>query len=176
MYFDPLMISDDPQAIASLSQFNDAGTQLPGVYSVDIWVNNRYVNRRNIRFVAVYVRRPDESDASTENTGNSAGLVPCLTKKDFSEMGVNTALYPGLPSGMKAGTCFSQGEYIPQASAILDYQKMRLNTGIPQASMRHFPDGYHPKNGLKASALLCSVTSSAAVITGATTVTAPVVI
>lgn len=145
LYFAPELIAADPQMVADLSHFEKEGAQLPGDYIVDIYVNGNLITNRNMHFVDAI-----EKDKLTNWTGkddndirDKTGLMACLTRKDLSEMGINTARYPAF-SLMRDEQCISPGQIIPDAFTSFDFQKMRLDISIPQASMINNARGYIP--------------------------------
>lgn len=143
--FDPSMISDDPEAVADLSRFSSDGTQLPGSYLVDFYLNGNNESTRMMRFVSL----PEEGYSTEEVAAakpairDNTGLMACLTVTDLSSMWVNVPAFPEL-AAQSDGRCVSPGRYIPQAWTAFDFQKMRLDISIPQAAMLNRPQGWIP--------------------------------
>lgn len=143
LYFDPAMISAEPGAVADLSRFSVSGTQLPGIYPVDIFLNgDNVVSSRNLRFDAVTEEKGRGNQTQTD-IRDSTGLMACLSVKDLAEMGVNIAAFSGL-AAQPDTQCISPGRYIPQAWTAFDFQKMRLDISIPQAALQNRPRGWIP--------------------------------
>lgn len=146
LHFDPEMLSGYNDNIADLSRFEKA-TQPAGEYSVDIYLNGKFLAAKSLNFTAVQeASSPDEEakgelrNTSSENASPShihdhTGLMACLTKENLIWMGVNVSHFDGL-ANTPAGKCISPGEYVPQAFTAFDFQKMRLDISIPQAALK----------------------------------------
>lgn len=130
LYFPPEMVATDVGAIADLSQFRADGTQLPGVYGVDIYLNQMFVSRQSVRFDAVKLN--ERSSALRDNTG----LVPCLNRETLSYIGVKTELFPSLMT-LDESMCVNPAEYVTGSFSIFDFQKMRLDLSVPQLVTRN---------------------------------------
>lgn len=134
-YFDPSFINsvngnaDSPPP--DLSMFESKNAQAPGEYRVDIMLNGRYIETKNIKFVI------DDSD-STNNSGN---LKPCLNINLLSQYGVKIKSFPGLIEDAKG--CANLNA-IPEAQINFDFSSQRLIISIPQAAMVVNAQGYIP--------------------------------
>ncbi|MEX7696057.1 FimD/PapC N-terminal domain-containing protein, partial [Enterobacter hormaechei] len=111
---------------ADLSAF-ESGSQAPGTYHVDIILDERLLETRDIRFMAV-------KDANGSET-----LQPCLSIRQLKAWGVKTALFPQLDAGQ--GEC-ADLKAIPQASADFQFGAQRLAISIPQAAIDLPARGY----------------------------------
>lgn len=130
MYFPPEMISADGHGIADLAQFRADGTQLPGVYQVDIYLNQTFVARQSVRFDAV------QATEHLPSPKDSTGLVPCLSRKTLSTAGVKTELFPALMA-LDEEQCVNPAEYVTGSFSIFDFQKQRLDLSVPQLVTRN---------------------------------------
>ncbi|KAA5930018.1 fimbrial biogenesis usher protein [Pantoea sp. VH_4] len=145
LYFPPELVATNPQMVADLSHFEKEGSQLPGSYPVDIYLNGSEVTSRNVRFVDAGEEQKKAGQAKTETRDirDSTGLMACLTVHDLTGLGVNTGRFPAL-AALPAGQCVSPGQIIPEAFTSFDFQKMRLDISIPQAAMNNSAHGYIP--------------------------------
>lgn len=100
---------------ADLSAF-ESGSQAPGTYRVDIILNDRLVETREVEFI----------QASDER------LQPCLSLAQLNAWGVKTALFPEMAKGN--GACASL-QAIPDARADFQFGAQRLVLSIPQAAV-----------------------------------------
>lgn len=131
LWFDPAFISGDPQTVADLSRFTQAGAQLPGTYPVDVWLNGHRTEGRRVRFVAL-----KGSGIPAEAVRDDTGLSACLTAEELRAMGVRAAVLSATGvDGSSATQCQTPGAVIPQAWSAFDFQKMRLDISIPQADL-----------------------------------------
>lgn len=137
LYFPAEFFSSDKQAIADLSHFTANGSQLPGNYQVEVYLNNEPVGTKNIIFTAASPKQGDEKQSAHDNTG----LVPCLTAKYLSSIGVKLSLYPEL-NPADDNECVVPGDIIPGANTHFIFTKMRLDISIPQASLINKARGY----------------------------------
>ena len=141
LYFAPELLSDDPNLVADLSHFQKEGSQLPGVYQVDIYLNGNHVSNREVKFI-------EDSGSNTKNRNivlkhDSTGLMPCLSLKTLSELGVKLS---SLKSGFEKNNdeCIAIKNFTPEAYTAFDFQKMRLDISVPQAFMKNSARGSIP--------------------------------
>lgn len=151
-YFNPAFLSDDTAAVADLSRF-EKGHQPAGVYRVDIWRNDEFVATQDLRF--------DISHSAAAAT--SGGLAPCFTSEGLKRLGVNVQAFPAIAQTPDA-QCINVAEAIPGAETTFDFAAMRLNVGLPQASLMNSARGYIPPEewdeGIPAALLNYSFTGS----------------
>ncbi|WP_025122548.1 MULTISPECIES: fimbria/pilus outer membrane usher protein [unclassified Serratia (in: enterobacteria)] len=114
-----------------LSMFEDNTSQAPGLYRVDIYINNELQNTRDIEFHL-------QKDTSGKET-----LQPCLSVAELSEMGVKTDLFPALQEAKASCANLSA---IPQASAEFRFSTQQLLLSVPQAAMSQQARDYVPAN------------------------------
>ncbi|HBM3061576.1 TPA: fimbrial biogenesis usher protein [Klebsiella oxytoca] len=145
LYFPAELVASDAQMVADLSHFGKEGAQLPGNYQVDIYVNNKQVTSRSLRFTDAGSHAGDKNDAGREisDIRDRTGLMACLTRQDLDEFGVNLKPFTALQS-VKEDECISPGKFIPDAFTSFDFQKMRLDISVPQAAMQNRARGYIP--------------------------------
>ncbi|AWF33331.1 papC C-terminal domain protein (plasmid) [Klebsiella oxytoca] len=150
LYFAPELIASDPQMVADLSRFEKSGSQLPGTYQVEIYVNGKQVGSRDLRFVDADRdgHNNEKKDAVSPDTKtavadirDSTGLMACLTRQDLDGLGVNIKTFSAL-NDAEDDQCVSPGKFIPEAFTVFDFQKMRLDISIPQAAMQKSARGY----------------------------------
>lgn len=135
LYFAPELISSDPSMIADVMRLQNPGAQLPGNYQVDIYVNGKPAGSRELNFTEM--SPINDKKEVRDNTG----LMACLTRNDLEELGVNVSGIPA-QSGATDQTCVSPGKFIAEAFTAFDFQKMRLDISVPQASMSSKARGY----------------------------------
>lgn len=147
-YFDPfaLQINTPGQSVVDLSIF-DRGGQLPGSYRVNIYLNNTFVETRDMSFVQQDNR-----------------LVPEVTAGQWANFGVNINAFPVL-AALPPDTVITQpAKYIPEAKAEFDFNRQRLDISIPQAALnfraRHSVDPSRWDQGLPAFIVNYSVSAS----------------
>ncbi|WP_203462160.1 fimbria/pilus outer membrane usher protein [Enterobacter cloacae] len=113
---------------ADLSAF-ESGSQAPGIYHVDIIVDDAFLETGDIQFTA---SKADNGDAS---------LQPCLSLAQLKRWGVKTALFPALDA--EKSKCVNL-QAIPQANADFQFAAQRLVLSIPQAAIDLPARGYVP--------------------------------
>lgn len=128
--FNPEFLSDGlPNAqISDLTRFDRSTHQLPGVYRVDVYVNDQYAFTRDINFV--------ESDKAQDATG----LLPCLDLKTLQGFGVNTAQYEGLSDPNQQ--CIDFSSIIEGANSQFQFDKLKLDISLPQVALLNQVRGY----------------------------------
>ncbi|QKJ01962.1 fimbrial biogenesis usher protein [Yersinia mollaretii ATCC 43969] len=146
VYFDPAFLADDPSKVADLSHFERGDTSLPGIYRVDIFVNDKSIGTDDIDF--------QPRNAATTKTTNSASLSACIPVEKISQLNINLAAVPAL-ANLDAGRCVQLENYIPDAISNLNLEKLRLDISIPQAMLNKSARGEVPieswDNGITAA-------------------------
>jgi len=157
LYFAPELISADPSMVADITRLQKAGTQLPGNYQVDLFINGNPAMSRNMLFKHL------PSGADKNEVHDSTGLMPCLTRSDLDELGVDIRRLPA-DKDDPDDACLSPGKQIPGAFTAFDFQRMRLDVSIPQVAMRNSARGYispeHWDEGINAALLNYSYSGS----------------
>ncbi|MDE7590857.1 fimbrial biogenesis outer membrane usher protein [Enterobacter bugandensis] len=117
-YFNPALLEgvESGGMTTDLTKF-ESGIQAPGDYFVDVFINNKTVDSRIIRF--------------TENDRHDM-LLPCISASLLKQWGVKTELYPALKTNEEGCVDLS---IIPDAKAIFDFNSQRLTLSIPQIAM-----------------------------------------
>ncbi|MDC9588240.1 fimbrial biogenesis outer membrane usher protein [Xenorhabdus sp. XENO-10] len=95
-----------------------AGIQPPGVYWVDIYLNSKLVNERNIEFILV-----------------DGKLQPKITLNKWRDMGVKIGNISELASLSPETVITDINQYIPYANTEFDFNRQRLNISIPQIAL-----------------------------------------
>lgn len=106
----------------SLSRFNRTNAIDPGQYKVDLFINNRFVERVDIRFVK-------------QANGD---VQPCTPGKLLESAGI-------LQSAIEAPTgtqCLILTDAVKGASSAFDFAQLRLDLSVPQSFMSRVPRGY----------------------------------
>jgi outer membrane usher protein len=127
--FDAGFLPDGLAMGLDLSRYAHGNPVLPGVYDVDIWMNDEWQVRRAVRFVERY-------------TGNDAS--PCLSRAELESFG----LVKKEPSSAE-DDCAPISERIPQSTARLDVAEQRLDIEVPQAWLVRRPRGVAPREQWK---------------------------
>ena len=84
--FNPAFLSGDPSSVADLAAF-EQNEQLPGTYRVDIFLNDQFVDTRDVVFAV----------STSKKDGD--GLRPVLSVDDLVDFGVDKqALSEGQPA------------------------------------------------------------------------------
>lgn len=162
-WFNPAFLSRDGGEVADLSRFENGAGQLPGVYRVDIWMNDEFVTSSTLRFDAVKAEQkiaPGTERAKDDGTG----LAPCLTVKWLKRLGVNTASVEELKNLHDSNQCVDFMRLFPGASSYYDFSSQRLTLTFPQAAIQNSIRGYIPPEewdeGINAGLLDYTLTGS----------------
>lgn len=127
--FDPKMlgISGGNIDMALISQ----GGQLPGTYTVDIFVNGERIDSRDVVFMR-----------SKNDAGSSSYLAPCLSVDMLSRYGVLVDKY--FDEKAREEQCVALSA-IPEAKANFQFYSQQLLLSIPQVSLRPKQSGIAPQ-------------------------------
>lgn len=127
--FDRSMLAGAGSNTTDLSRFEHGNPVLPGSYNVDIYLNNGWVGRRDVRFASA---TPDTS------------ATPCLDRQLLDQLGLHPANLSAERVNELANpaTCVSLGSLIPDALMSLDMGNLRLDASVPQAYLQQRARGY----------------------------------
>ncbi|HEI8864669.1 TPA: fimbrial biogenesis outer membrane usher protein [Serratia odorifera] len=128
-YFNPAFLDGNnaQQIQADLSVFENEGSQTPGTYRVDLYVNKQFAGSYDFDFFL------------QQDNVTGAHLQPCLDIGTLDSLGVKTAAFPMLQNSIHG--CANLA-VIPQASAEFDFSQQRLMLSIPLAAMNSQARGF----------------------------------
>lgn len=124
-----LGIEDQVADINSLDYLSYEGAQLPGVYTVDIFINSKLMDTRQVRFIF-----DDEQKK----------LFPELTKQDLLNWGVKESASDIFSRQTPAALITDITRVIPSANTQYDFSRGRLSIFIPQIAIYNYGRGYIP--------------------------------
>lgn len=127
-FFNPNLISSIDSEVADLSRFDKGEGQPEGKYSVEIYINNEYIETKNISFY--------ESDKSSDDTG----LLPCLGSSELKNIGVI------LDDDKESvdNSCVDILNKIEKSDIKFDFENQKLFLSIPQIMFKNNIRGYIP--------------------------------
>lgn len=120
-YFNPRFLSDDPSAVASLSNFEKGIEAPPGSYRVNIYVNDNFVTNKEVKF-----------DINKEKNR----LEPCLSYQELVQLGMNGSAVKDISKDNLTVQCFPLSNKISDATSSFDVGTQKLSLNIPQAYMQ----------------------------------------
>jgi outer membrane usher protein len=127
--FDRSMLAGGDNNAAELARFAHGNLVLPGIYNVDVSVNQNWIGRLDVRFAA-------------PTPGASA--VPCVDQHLLDRMGLAPAKAATEAAAQlkTPGACVQLEQLIPGARMVYDQSDLKLDASIPQAYMSEMPRGY----------------------------------
>lgn len=127
--FDRGMLAGGGASTVDIARFERGITVLPGVYSIDVYVNRAWKARADVRFVA---------------PSNNANAVPCVTTNLMNQMGLVPAKSASAAAAQLASGegCVQLSDLIPGAKFDYDESDLRLDASVPQAYSGQLPRGY----------------------------------
>lgn len=114
--------------VGSVARFNKADAIEPGEYTVELYINNSFVQRLALRFFAV-------SDNDVQ---------PCLSAALLESAGVKHVAI----KAQATGECLSLQQAVEGASHSFDMGKLRLDLRVPQSLINRRPQGFVPLESL----------------------------
>jgi outer membrane usher protein len=136
--FDTTFLRTSPKETVDVGRFSRGNKVSPGVYSVDIWVNDARVAHSDVHFVA-------------KTAGESAR--PCFNRKMLQGFGVDLAK-AAADTGAKqtadqvqaenADECVDLGAVVPGATIEFEFTEQKIILTVPQKYMRNSARGYVP--------------------------------
>jgi outer membrane usher protein len=127
--FDRSLLSGAGQNTTDLARFEHGNPMMPGNYNADIYLNNAWVGRSDVRFAAA---------------GAKASATPCVDRKLLDQLGLHPDNVPAetLAQLQDPAACVSIDSLIPGATMTFDMTNLRLDTTVPQAYLKQLPRGY----------------------------------
>lgn len=116
--FNPGFLEINGSQPADLSLFSQGNRVVPGVYRVDVRVNQIQQDSQQIRF---------EGAADVD-------AQPCLTRSQLAAWGVNEKAFPAIAVASE-NACVNLEEIIPDSKIVYDAASQVLSISIPQAAM-----------------------------------------
>ncbi len=113
--------------VNSLDYLSHSGGQLPGVYYVDVYINNKKVDNQSISF------------SFNQQTKK---LVPEITKKMLLDWGVKNAATADFSEKSNDDVIDDIGSLIVGAKYHYDFSFNRLEISIPQIGLENYSRGY----------------------------------
>ncbi|WP_159566131.1 fimbria/pilus outer membrane usher protein [Budvicia diplopodorum] len=128
--FDPIFLShsDNSDERPDLSVFERENSQAPGVYRVDVFINDDFVETADVNFAQQSMEKSD-----------GANLIPCFSLKTLNAYGIRTAVLPKLKENAQGCADISG---IPSATTEFNFYSQRLMLSIPQAAINPSIRGY----------------------------------
>lgn len=120
-YFNPNALERNvaTQGMVDLDQFSNAGSQVPGVYRVDIYLNGSRIETTDVSFILL-----------------KGQLQPQINREQLQNMGVKVEAFPTLQTLEANSPIEDIGLHIPLASYTFDFGQQRLDISIPQAALK----------------------------------------
>lgn len=137
-YFNPAFLGDGKNEVADLSRFEKDGSQAPGVYRVDIFLNSDFITSHDVEFQA-----QQTPSAGVPSSADDTGLTACLSAKMLGEMGIDLSI-PEEKKRSADGECSNISTLIEGAKASFDFGKQRLDLSVPQIALKNNARGYIP--------------------------------
>lgn len=113
-----------------LSIFSQGG-QAPGIYNVDVYINDNYVDNMNIDF---YIT----------NVNNKKKLMPCLSQSQINSLGIDVewVASPFKKNSIAVTSECNIFSTIKDASLKFNFNEHRLRLSIPQVNLKNNGQGY----------------------------------
>ncbi|MFK2893453.1 fimbrial biogenesis outer membrane usher protein [Dyella flagellata] len=127
--FDRSLLAGAGQNTTDLSRFEHGNPVLPGSYNADIYLNNVWVGRNDVRFAA-----PSANVSATA----------CVDRRLLDQLNLHPAKLSieTLASLSNPKACVSMGNLITGATVTFDMSQLRIDVSIPQAYLGQTARGY----------------------------------
>lgn len=170
--FDTTFLRTDPKQTVDVSRFARGNMVQPGVYSVDLWVNDVRVARQDVRFMATRDGQSARAcfshqmletlgvDFAKVATATGAKLPELASTEAAEAVGRDTHADAGATTSKQsaeaanADECLDLAATVPDATVDFDFSEQKLALSVPQKYMRNAARGYVPpdmwQNGVNA--------------------------
>lgn len=112
-----------------VSRFAEGNPVMPGEYSVDLYLNATWVGRRTVRFA-----------------GPNGHATPCFDQALITQLNLQSETLAAAPTQerqqLAQGQCVALDALVEGASYSFDLSELRMDISVPQAALRHTPQGY----------------------------------
>ncbi|KVT41447.1 fimbrial protein [Burkholderia ubonensis] len=127
--FDSGFLTDSGRNVADLSRFEKGNAVMPGMYSVDVYVNDNLVTSAQVTFRA---------------SAKSLDAQPCFDEALLQDIGVDVErLHADTLAQLRdERACMELPDAIPDAASVFAFDEQRLRLSIPQSVLRRSPRGY----------------------------------
>ncbi|PJX32793.1 fimbrial protein [Klebsiella sp. A-Nf5] len=139
-WFNPNFLSTESGAVADLSRFESGEGQAPGMYRVDVWVNDDFITTSNLRFDAV----DKTSNAQVGSIVDDTGLYPCLSLKWLRRFGLDTTAIKDTGKIVDNTQCLDVAHFYPGVTSHFDFSGQKLFLTFPQVALQNSARGYIP--------------------------------
>lgn len=119
--FDTNFLMGNTKKNIDISRFKYTNPILPGIYNLDVYVNNKWIGKQNFDFTSTI----KQSNATT-----------CFTLNTLLNYHVKYAALEHLINDKKSHQCAALSEWIPNAYYDFDTSIQRLDIFIPQIAMQ----------------------------------------
>ncbi len=128
--FDPHLFQGSGLSPAMIERFNQADRIEAGLYKVDLYINDRFLERRSIQFI--------------ENQAAAQGVDACLSIELLEQAGIlgDEAYRKQQASIPEPPPCLTITQVATGSSSHFDFSLLRLNMRVPQRFMKNLPRGY----------------------------------
>lgn len=120
--FEDALVRGSALGLGSISRFNKKDTYQEGKYQVDLYMNNNFVDRIEMIFIA-------KNDA----------VIPCLSVALLQQAGVTEE---ALKNSDPKDDCLDFKTTLPASDYRFDYAKLRFDLSVPQLFVKKVPRGY----------------------------------
>ena len=156
--FDSTFLRTDPKQTVDVARFARGNMVSPGVYSVDLWLNDVRVARQDVRFVAAREgesARPCFSHKMLESLGvdfakvgvDTGAKVPDHAQADVAangEAATSKQSAESTSAPVNTDECIDLSATVPGASVDFDFTEQKLTLSVPQKYLRDAARGYVP--------------------------------
>lgn len=126
--FDRNLLSGAGNNTSDLSRFERGNVVMPGMYNVDVYLNQSWIGRRDMRFAA---------------PNPNANAVPCLDAELYDKLGLHLKKSSEVQSQLAdASGCTDIGSVIKDATMSVDMSRLRVDVSVPQAYIDQTARGY----------------------------------
>jgi len=112
-----------------VSRFAQGNPVMPGEYATDVHLDGAWIGRKTIHFI-----------------GPNGQAKPCFDQALIGLLNLDSAVLAAAPQAVREriahGQCARLDEVVEGGSYTFDLAELRLDISVPQAALRHTPQGY----------------------------------
>ncbi|AJJ20237.1 MULTISPECIES: fimbria/pilus outer membrane usher protein [Yersinia] len=120
--FEDALVRGSSLGLGSISRFNKKNAYQEGKYQVDLYINNKFVDRVEIEFIA-----------------KNNDVIPCLSGAQLLQAGVTEE---ALKNSDPKDNCLDFRTILPASDYRFDYAKLRFDLSVPHLFVKKVPRGY----------------------------------
>lgn len=146
--FDPNLFKGSGLSARLIERFNHPDQVEEGTYTVDIYVNERFIQRQSLYFSKNEDANESVQACLSTSLLETAGIIGDLEFRQLRETN---------PQAITDIKCLTLAQVAKGSQSVFDFSLLRLNFTVPQSFMKNIPRGYVNPSELNAGSSIAFI-------------------